>query len=1115
MSTLLEHLAACEILSAEQLRALAALPEAKDPDPRVLAKVILQRGWLSRFQINLAAAGKGRELLVGPYLLLDRLGEGGMGQVFKARHRHMNRLVALKLMRKEKLSSEYSIRRFSQEVQAAASLVHPNIALAFDAGQAGATYFFSMEYVDGPDLLRLVKEHGVLSVEQACDFVRQAALGLQHAHERGLVHRDIKPGNLMVASAEGGQPVVKILDLGLARLGDSFQKDRNLTRSGQVLGTPDYLAPEQARDARNVDIRADVYSLGCTLYFLLAGRPPFRAGSLAELLMKHQSEATPSIRTMRPDVPEDLDAFMQRMMAKKPDDRPATPAEVAEALTPFARGEANGNGDPAVISSLPAPVRGDTWAGLSPDAEGVIARSPMRVLRDHSRSIAELPDKKAREARTLRILIGATIATGVLFLGLAILAIILVSRPAKPEKDKPIATGVDKDRDRDKDKNDQEHPEKDKDGKAEEKDKPPKDGGKKPVPLVIAPDPGIEATVTRKDGHVLFKGHTKQIIGLAVSPDGRWAATGGEDNRVLLWDLENERALRRFDPAAPVISVGFSADGRKLFASAGGSILEWDLESRKKVDHPGMAGAGLVPTGRRAFAFMLRNEKPITRIMDVAAGKEKTPVPGVEFARPWYAFDKEGKTAFVLWPSSLVQRIDLETATDAGRLRIAGNRKPRALALGAKKDEFYVGCEDGSIHQLRWAAVRSRVLSAKHGSAVESMDVSPDGRKILSTCQDSDVRLVELTRPSGAGLFRLHTSPPRIVRFCQGGRKAVSVGGDMLILWDLDKPTIWIPPPPPPPGPEKGVEGAVLRLDVPAGRYARALFFSADGKKALSASGREVLVHDLEKRKVVQAMKPEKGSILALAATKDWKRVLSVGSDHALRMWDVDAGKEVGVLTKELGVGAMTVAVSPDGKYALVGDGYEAALWDLKEKKEVHRFTKTKITPQSAAFTADGKYMAVATFNLPLRIWEVESRKPITVKGADRPGSLTLAPATGSNLLVGTREGEVQLWDCANGERIKGFTSRHASKVTSLVMSPEGKKVLSAANGFTPGEGRGVPTDPTVRIHDVETGVEVGRINLTDRPFSLAVSADGRYALIGEGRAIRYIDLVKVLTKKP
>ena len=203
--TLLERLRVCELLSAEQLAELERLPEASNPDPKVLARVVLQRGWLTRFQVSQVATGKGKELFVGPYVLLDRLGEGGMGQVLKARHRHMKRLVALKLIRKEKLGGDDAVARFYREVEAAAQLHHPNIVLAFDAGQAGGTHFFAMEHVEGPDLTRLVREKGTLPVAQACDFIRQAAVGLQHAHERGLVHRDIKPSNLLVTGSGGGR----------------------------------------------------------------------------------------------------------------------------------------------------------------------------------------------------------------------------------------------------------------------------------------------------------------------------------------------------------------------------------------------------------------------------------------------------------------------------------------------------------------------------------------------------------------------------------------------------------------------------------------------------------------------------------------------------------------------------------------------------------------------------------------------------------------------------------------------------------------------------------------------------------------------------------------------
>jgi serine/threonine-protein kinase len=332
--SLLDRLRASDLLPAQQVQELARLPQARDPDPRLLGRLLLERGLLTLFQVNLVAAGRGHELRVGPYLLLERLGEGGMGQVFKARHQRSGQVVALKVMRKEKLASADAVARFYKEVQAVSQLHHPNIVQARDAGEADHTHYFAMEYVDGPDLARLVREQGPLSVGRACEYARQAALGLQHAHERGMVHRDVKPSNLLLASVDGVE-TIKILDLGLARLEDSADGGKPLTRLGQVIGTPDYLPPEQALDARTVDARADVYSLGCSLYFLLTGRAPFQAASLADLLCKHQLEQPAPLRPGRPEVPAALDAFLARMMAKKREQRPRSAAAVAAALAPF------------------------------------------------------------------------------------------------------------------------------------------------------------------------------------------------------------------------------------------------------------------------------------------------------------------------------------------------------------------------------------------------------------------------------------------------------------------------------------------------------------------------------------------------------------------------------------------------------------------------------------------------------------------------------------------------------------------------------------------------------------------------------------------------------------
>ncbi len=264
------------------------------------------------------------------YRILDVLGEGGMGVVYKAVHRVMDRVVALKVLPRRFTEHPAFVERFRQETQAIARLSHPHIALAHDAEQAGDLHFLVMEYIPGSSLDRVVSQRGPLPVAEACEHVRQAALGLQHAFERGLVHRDVKPQNLMLTPV--GQ--IKVLDFGLAHLArESGEGDRS---DGLFAGTPDYAAPEQARDPHSADIRADVYGLGCTLYFLLTGQPPFPGSSPLQKLLAHQDRPPSPVSQFRTDVPTPLLALLERMLAKEPSQRPATPAEVAHALAPFA-----------------------------------------------------------------------------------------------------------------------------------------------------------------------------------------------------------------------------------------------------------------------------------------------------------------------------------------------------------------------------------------------------------------------------------------------------------------------------------------------------------------------------------------------------------------------------------------------------------------------------------------------------------------------------------------------------------------------------------------------------------------------------------------------------------
>jgi len=278
-------------------------------------------------------AGLPKELFDHPrYRVVAALGTGGMGAVYRAEHRLMDRPVALKVIRGDLLGNEAMVERFRREVKAAARLAsHPNIVAAYDAEQAGETHMLVMEFIEGTDLAKLVKRRGPLPVGEACEYARQAALGLQHAFKDGMVHRDIKPQNLMLTTR--GQ--IKILDFGLARFASEIASQGGLTAEGMVLGSADYIAPEQIDDPHAADIRADIYSLGCTLYFLLAGGPPFPDGSLIQKLMAHREKTPRPLAEVRAGVPPELARVVERMMAKTPSLRPSTPAEVVLALAPF------------------------------------------------------------------------------------------------------------------------------------------------------------------------------------------------------------------------------------------------------------------------------------------------------------------------------------------------------------------------------------------------------------------------------------------------------------------------------------------------------------------------------------------------------------------------------------------------------------------------------------------------------------------------------------------------------------------------------------------------------------------------------------------------------------
>ena len=293
-----------------------------------VAQHLIGAGLLTSWQCEVLFSRKYKGFKLGKYKLLRHIGSGGMSAVYLAEHTMLKRQRAIKILPKKRVNDSSYLARFHLEAQATASLDHPNIVRAYDVDNDGDQHYLVMEYIEGKDLQTIVKQEGPLPLELACNYIAQAAEGFTYAHENNLIHRDVKPANLLVDQ----KGVVKILDLGLALYSDGENASLTMTHNENVLGTADYLSPEQAVNSHKVDSRTDIYSLGCTLYYLLTGHPTFPEGSLAQRIAKHQTQMPEDIRKDRPDCPRDLVDICMKMMQKKPERRYQTMREVADAL---------------------------------------------------------------------------------------------------------------------------------------------------------------------------------------------------------------------------------------------------------------------------------------------------------------------------------------------------------------------------------------------------------------------------------------------------------------------------------------------------------------------------------------------------------------------------------------------------------------------------------------------------------------------------------------------------------------------------------------------------------------------------------------------------------------
>jgi WD40 repeat protein/serine/threonine protein kinase len=763
----LDQLRDCQILEPAQLEEINNYAEAQEDDPRPLARRIVEKGWLTKFQINMIGQGRGKDLIIGSYLVLERIGEGGMGQVYKARHQHMNRVVALKVIRKERLNSPDAVRRFYKEIQAAAQLSHPNIVLAYDAGQTGPTHFFAMEYVEGMDLAHMVQESGPIPVGQACDYIRQAALGLEHAFERGLVHRDIKPANLLVArlskkseqsgpgpstskSGSLGAAVVKILDMGLARLHGPAETDTGFTKDGVVMGTPEYLAPEQATNARAADIRSDLYSLGCTFYFLLAGRPPFQGGSLTEVLLAHQLNPAPPVSQFRPEVPEQITAIVARLMAKNPAERFQTPAELADVLAPYCQGAAAPAGATGTAKAVSA-QEGFGWDALATatDADGA---APSPVVATVEQAEEDFAGSSPTPAKRKPPVQSSSTKRKLMFgIGMSIHALILIAflvwymnrktesdNDAEPKKSPVVAEAPRTTKPR------VERPTAP-EPKVQPTAKVVPEQPVRPEPPVNPPTPEIPLGSGEER---VFTGHRGGLRAAAFSADGRQVYTWGSDSTLRHWDLVTGKEVLQLPVSANV--AAFSSDGRLALSAIGQSIILWDAETGKQIRpfaaRPGQGNANiscLALSHDKRFALSGAHDN-LVDLWEVSTGKLQRQFSGFKSWVMNVAFTPDGRRAFAGSGNGVVLGWDVETGLEVNGLTKRG-------------DYFYT-----------------------------NLAFSPDSRTVLLHGRNRGLGLWDLSTWQERHPFQGDTRITHALAFSPDGRRVASANENTVFVWDRD-----------------------------------------------------------------------------------------------------------------------------------------------------------------------------------------------------------------------------------------------------------------------------------------------------------------------------------------
>jgi WD40 repeat protein/serine/threonine protein kinase len=993
-------------------------PRAAPKDAQELAKQLVRSKTLTKYQAQEVYLGRARGLILGSYTILDKIGAGGMGQVFKAQHRRMDRIVAIKILPTAMTKDAAAVARFEREVRAAAKLEHQNIVTAHDSDEAGGVCFLVMQFVDGSDLSALVKKSGPVGVQKAVDYILQAAQGLAYAHKQGVVHRDIKPANLLV-DANG---TVKILDMGLARLENTVGADAataaELTASGTIMGTVDYMAPEQALNTKLADAKSDIYSLGCTLHYLLVGKAPYSGETLMEKLLAHREQPIPDLAAAG-IIPAELQAILEQMMAKEPADRYASMGDVASALTDCRAQLSEPSAAPPAGTTSSGPASALTFlrdVSLAP--RKAVARSGQTkagAAKSLGKSATDQPSSKRRGLRMAALGVGLLLIVGLGgFAGWRAWNVPRTEQLAssQPAKEKAVAQSLDL-----------------------------LDPAKIPATERYdwQPKQLVAVLGERRGAHGGWWNYADRIGQVAFSPDGSQLASYSVALKgVMLWDTKTLLPSAAFgEPPHPGETFGYTAGGKAMVVIHNGTKL-WDLTSSKPVVER------VIPLATALFACSPQDNRLATgwndelRLWNMNKQEPELraswKMPGGVLVTGMIFLD-DGKK---LLTSSSDSRLLLWNVTDLEPGLIGDYPlKPQAemLAMATPKDGrvLATGAGDGT---LRLWQLTGQVLEEWHvlktNEPVVSVSFAPDGAMLASSNQLGAVHLWELgtDKPRKHAEFNVDANPS--LAFSPDAKTLATFGREHIVrLWDVSvpEPTELFPP--------QGHRG-----------WVSSIAFSPDGKHLVSGgSDKTVRLWDLggEQPKQERVLRVHTEDVQLVRFSPDGKSLVTGAERGEIALWDLSHGDlEGGIVLHSQG--PRDVRFGADGQLLLAagfGNG-QTELWNVAGTASTQRtLPPGRFGVYSAAFSPDGKLLAFGSDKIQiLDIAGVEVKELVSL---DTIGNaLTFSP-DGHMLACPAGHKGIILWDATQPD-FPELTSLKTPpwNIFTITFTHDGQKLLAA-----------------------------------------------------------------------